>query len=163
MRTLALIVLALCRPAYAEQTFGAEEALTHIAAIPAAVRTMLGAELDLKASGCLQQTLAEALEATSVDIGSTHLTIFIKPKLEAWCLCGVYNCPAWIYESSAVGAKRLWSTRGTDSVSVLEQKHRGFNLIRSEGGTAGHGFVELWSWNGKRYVLSSRNDWVAGQ
>lgn len=163
MRTLALVAVLLCRFASAEQTFGAEESLAHPIQIPAAVLSKLGVELDLMANGCGQPTLAEALEATEVNVGSTTPVLLIKPRQDAWCLCGAYLCPAWIFQISTRGPNRLWSTHGTASVSFLNTKDRGYRRIRSEGGTAGHGFLEVWAWDGKHYVRSSQKDWVAGQ
>lgn len=164
MKTLAVAALLLCRLASAAETFGAEERLERTTEIPAAMLSTLSEELSLQRNGCVQQSLEQALEATRVNVGTTSdATLLIKPRQDAWCLCGAYYCPAWIFQTSTRGAIRLWSTRGMSSISILDTKDRGLRRIRSEGGTAGHGFVEDWSWDGKRYVLSRRQGRVAGQ
>ena len=163
MKTFVLVAMLFCRLAYAGQTFGVEESLAHQMEIPAGVLSELSAEPDLKANGCAQATLADALEATKVNVGSKHASVLVKPRPDAWCLCGAYLCPAWIFQPAIGAAKRLWFTEGTARITILDARDRGYRRIRSEGGTAGHGFVEVWAWDGKHYARSSRKDWVADQ
>lgn len=163
MKIAALIAVFLCRLAYAEQTFGIEEPLEHQLKIPAAVLFELESELDFKANGCAQFKIEDALEAAQISVGSKYPTLLVKPTQDAWCLCGAYLCPAWIFQLAPEGARRLWSTPGTAAISVVNARNRGYRRIRSEGGTAGHGFVEVRAWDGKHYSRASRKDWVAGQ
>lgn len=163
IRLFLLALLLLCNAAYAEQTFGVEEALARQTPIPESVLSDLNGEISLTRNSCAQSSLAEALEATKVEIGSKDPTILVKPKSNAWCLCGAYYCPVWMYQITNVSTKRVWYTPGTSTVTILKAKTRGYRKIQSAGGTAGHGFEELWVWDGKKYQLAREKSWVAGQ
>jgi hypothetical protein len=154
MRTLLLASFLIAINAYAVEEFNVEVPLSNRASIPAVVIDDLSNDIDLKGSGCSESSIAEVIEATSVRVSSTHKELLVKPT--AWCLCGAYYCPIWIYQLSGRKAKRLWSTRGTSNVEILVTKQKGYHHIRESGGTAGHSYFQIWEWDGARYRVSRK-------
>lgn len=150
-KIILLIALTLSLNAHALEDFGVEEPLQNQIPISASIISELSYEVDLKKNGCTETNVADALEATRVSLSAHPLETIIKPKSR--CLCGAYYCPVWIYQEKNKIAKRLWSSPGTGFVEILDRKNKGYRQIRESGGTAGHGYKQLWVWDGKKYRL----------
>jgi hypothetical protein len=163
MKIFFFILTLFCNGIYAEQIYSIEESLTPQAKIPESVLSDLKNEVDLEIGGCTQSSLAEALEATHIELDSKYPTLLIKPKTNAWCLCGAYVCPVWIYQLTSKGSQRIWSTSGTDIITIQDRNSHGYRNILSESGTAGHGDDEQWVWSGKKYKLARKKSWLVGQ
>ena len=159
MKILFLLLLLISFDARALDEFGAEEHLSHSATIPAAIIADLSHEINLEESACNEKNIAPALEASKVKLSATSQEIFIKPK--AWCLCGAYYCPMWIYQVSNNSAKRIWSTPGTSYLQILDKKSHGYRQIKSGGGTAGHGSETTWAWDGQQYKVIKEKTTIA--
>ena len=156
---MLFFLVAVGEIAAAQQSFGAEQPLKNRTTIPTSVLSDLRKEIDLKSAGCTHSKLGEALEAANVNLGSQNKTILLKPAPGAWCLCGAYLCPAWIYELTSSGSKQIWRADGMSIVNILEKKNDGVRQIQSVGGSAGHGFEALWKWDGEKYKSAGDKYW----
>jgi hypothetical protein len=160
---MKIIVVALSLVTFnvhAVEQFNVETPLSIREPIQPSIVVDLSRDIDLRGSGCSESSIREAIEATRVHLSSTRQEILVKPT--AWCLCGAYYCPVWIYQLVDGNAKRIWFTPGTASVEILSKKQNGYHHIRESGGTAGHSYFRVWSWNGTKYRVSREKYTVAG-
>ena len=146
--------------ASASEQYSVEQSFKNQVNVPSSVALLLGEELNLAKSGCPQSSVAEALEATEVKVGSAVTSILVKPTPAAFCLCGAYYCPAWLFAVTPTGAKQLWFTAGTSYIEILNSRDTGYRRLRSGGGAAGQGLVESWIWSNGSYRLSKTKRWT---
>ncbi|HYR05331.1 MAG TPA: hypothetical protein VEP71_01465 [Gallionella sp.] len=161
MRIPFLLLFLFSLDAHAVDGFSVEDTLSHQEPIPASVSSELSRETDFKGSGCKEKNISEALEATKVNISSRVHEILIKPK--AWCLCGAYSCPIWIYQLNNKSIKRIWSTPGTNGVDILDERTHGYRQIKESSGSAGHSYEAIWAWDGVKYKIVKEKSTTAGK
>lgn len=147
------LCILLCIPltGFSSEEFSIEDHWWSQGDIPVSVIYDLRSDIDLNESGCVESSVADTLESTQVQLSPGKTSVIVKPK--SWCLCGAYNCPVWVYAIKDGKARRIWSTKGTGVVEILDKSVNGYRQIRESGGTAGHSYMGLWEWDGGKYKL----------
>lgn len=151
MRKTLCLLLFIPLAGFSYEEFSIEDNWSSRDVIPASVVSDLRFEIDLNESGCLESNVRDTLESSQVQLSPGKTSLIVKPK--SWCLCGAYYCPVWIYAIRDGKTRRIWSTKGTSSVEILDKSVNGYRQIRESGGTAGHSYMRLWGWDGKKYKL----------
>ncbi|MGQ2966751.1 hypothetical protein [Methylophilus sp.] len=155
----AAIVFLTSITAFAER-FSIEESFTHPVKIPAAIQSRLNAEMGEDIKHCEDVRPDTRYEAQMVKLSQSLSAYLLKPT--NFCLCGVYYCPVWLYQMQGTQARRIWSTPATGNLEIMPAKTNGYHQLKEFGGTAGHGYKSVWSWNGKQYQEVYRQTYMTG-
>ena len=158
MKRLLLLLLFLPLLARASDEFGVEEPIEKPDKIPSSIISYLSENLGEDIKSCEIRRVDEAFEAKSVKISVRSHALIVKPK--AWCLCGAYYCPMWIFQIKDNTANRIWSTEGTSGLEILDKKTNGYRQIKESGGVATHGHESIWVWGGEKYEETYRQIWT---
>jgi hypothetical protein len=155
----AAIVLIHSSTALAE-SFSIEESFTHPVKVPAAIQSRLDAEIAKDIAHCEDVRPETRYEAQVVSLSPSLRAYLLKPT--NFCLCGAYYCPVWLYSMQGTQAKRIWSTPATGVLEIMASKTNGYHQLKEYGGTAGHGYKSIWSWDGKKYQETYRQTYMNG-
>ncbi len=154
----ALTLLFFSLSALGADEFGVEQPFENPDKIPYPVASYLSRNLAKEINLCYLKNIDDAFEAKFVKISSNNKAIFVKPK--AWCLCGVYNCPIWLFQIAGNRAKPVLYSGGTSGLDILDKKTNGYRLINDY---SVHGRETTWAWDGTKYretvtKIRSRNE-----
>lgn len=158
MKQLLSLLLLLPLFANASDEFGVEEPIAKPDKIPSSVISYLNKNLANEVKHCEINMLEDALEAKTVRINADSQALVVKPK--NWCLCAAQSCPMWLFQVTGSTANRIWFAEGTSGLQLLDQKENGYRQIKEGSATAGHGHESIWTWDGKKYRETYRQDWM---
>jgi hypothetical protein len=153
----AAIILLHSITAFAD-SFSIEESFTQPVKIPAAIQSRLNAEMAAGINLCEDVRPETRYEAQMVSLSPSLRAYLLKPT--NFCLCGVYYCPVWLYSMQGTQARLIWSTPATGVLEIMSKKTNGYHQLKEFGGTAGHGYKSIWSWNGKKYLQIYRQTYT---
>lgn len=136
---------------WAGEEYGVEENFTRPVTVPASIALQIASETDFTLACGDDARIEKSLEATAIDLNATGHTILIKPS--AWCMCGAYACPLWIYRINENGNQRILQVPGAVSVRTMGKITNGYREIRTQSGSAGHSAESTYAWNGKAYKV----------
>jgi len=162
-RSTVLLLFLACLGASAQQLYSIEESFSNAVTVPPDVIRHLSGDIDLERNGCTQLSLSETLEAVRVGTAEKSSLLFVKPRANAWCLCGANLCPVWMYELKDNRPQLRWHAKATSVIRFTFRASESYPVIVSRGGAAGHGFEETWVWSGAKYVRRNHKQWIAGQ
>lgn len=95
-------------------------------------------------------------ESGTIFCEEVQLNADSKPEYVITMIGGNSSGPIWVYRKAANGYQQLLDA-GTMSYSVLKEKTRGYYDLRFESGGLSSGYyLEVYAFNGRKYVLKSR-------
>lgn len=155
MKLMASALLMICLNAWASEEFGVEEDFKRRVPVPSIIASQIASETDFALACGDEARIEKSLEATSIALNNVATTILIKPS--AWCMCGAYACPLWIYQVNKNGYQRILKEPGAVAIQTMDKMTNGYREIRTRSGSAGHSAESTYAWNGKAYkVIKSK-------
>lgn len=151
MKLLASALLMISLNAWASEEFGVEEDFKRRVPVPSIIASQIASETNFTLACGDEARIEKSLEATAIDLNASDNTILVKPS--AWCMCGAYACPLWIYQVNKNGYQRILKESGAVAIQTMDKITNGYREIKTRTGSAGHSAESTFAWNGKVYTV----------
>lgn len=157
MKIIILLLLLVSFETNASEDFSIEERFTKPVKIPASITSHLNKEISEDMAFCEDLKPEDMLEAQIVSLNKSSKAYLVKPA--TMCLCGVYYCPMWMFQIKGKKTSLIWSAPATGVMAILNTKANGYPQIKDYGGAASHGYKSIWTWSGKKYKETYRQNY----